>query len=56
MMMMIFWVLAQCKLVGRANVWEKHTVFIFMAEDGQRIGALCILITTQPLIILEVSF
>jgi hypothetical protein len=32
--MSFFWVSAPCRLVGRSNVSEKHTVSIFRAEDG----------------------
>jgi hypothetical protein len=31
-MMIFFWVLAPCRLVGSAYVSEKHTVSIFRAE------------------------
>jgi hypothetical protein len=37
MMMLFFWVLAPCRLVGRCQRFGEHTVSIFIPEDGDNI-------------------
>jgi hypothetical protein len=34
---MLFWVVTPCRLIGRYNISEKHTVSIFSPEDGESI-------------------